>query len=425
MNVSRARPGLGGCRLKRIRLAAVIAAVGVLASACSGAIAAPDPPASDGSWSQTLSAARGQTVSLWMWGGDPQGNAYVDEVLAPDAAKLGITLKRVPIADTKDALNRVVAEKQAGRTDGSVDLVWVNGDNFKTGQQASLWRCGWSGSLPNMTYTAPNDPLLTRDFGNPVNGCEAPWHKAQFTFVYDAARVTGPPRTMAELLAWVKAHPGRFTYPAPPDFTGSVFVREVLYSVADGYRNVPTVPTQSTYNAVSPALWTELNDLKASLWRAGRTYPRDSVQLDQLYAGGQVDLTMTYGPATLTSLVAKGTFPKTTKVLTLDEGPVGNASFLAIPVPSAHAAAAEVVSNLAMSPGQQLAKADPAVWGQFTVLDQSRLPVADAKAFQALPISQVVPAYSVLSRNANPELAAGWVTLLDDGWRRNVLVDGG
>ncbi|MEO8773383.1 MAG: hypothetical protein ABI263_03605, partial [Gelidibacter sp.] len=54
-----------------------------------------------------------------------------------------------------------------------VDLVWVNGDNFKTGQQASLWRCAWSGSLPNMKYTAPNDPLLTSDFGTPVNGCEA------------------------------------------------------------------------------------------------------------------------------------------------------------------------------------------------------------------------------------------------------------
>ena len=411
--------------MNRARLAAVIATVALLASACSGAIAAPTPPASAEPWSQTLSAARGQTVSLWMWGGDPQGNAYVDDVLAPAAAKLGITLKRVPIADTMDAINRVIAEKQAGRTDGSVDLVWVNGDNFKTGQQASLWRCGWSGSLPNMKYTAPNDPLLTSDFGTPVNGCEAPWHKAQFTFVYDSARVPDPPHTMAGLLAWIKAHPGRFTYPAPPDFTGSVFVREALYSVAGGYRNVPTVPTQSAYDAVSPALWTELNDLKASLWHAGQTYPKDSVQLDQLYAGGQVDFTMTYGPATLTSLVAKGTFPKTTKVLTLDEGTIGNASFLAIPVNAAHTAAAEVVANLAMSPEQQLAKADPAVWGQFTVLDQSLLPTADAKAFAALPVSPVVPAYSVLSRNANPELAAGWVTLLDDGWRQNVLAGGG
>lgn len=49
---------------------------------------------------------------------------------------------------------------------------------------------------------------------------------------------------------------------------------------------------------------------------------------------------MTYGPATLTKLVADGTFPKTTKVLTLTDGTVGNASFLAIPSTSGHHAGA-------------------------------------------------------------------------------------
>ena len=42
-----------------------------------------------------------------------------------------MTLRRVPIADTGDALNRILAERQAGITDGDVDLVWVNGDNFR------------------------------------------------------------------------------------------------------------------------------------------------------------------------------------------------------------------------------------------------------------------------------------------------------
>lgn len=78
------------------------------------------PTASVGgdSWERVAASAKGQTVSLWMWGGDAQGNAYVDNVLAPAAATAGVTLERVPIADTKDALTRVLAEKQAGRTDG-------------------------------------------------------------------------------------------------------------------------------------------------------------------------------------------------------------------------------------------------------------------------------------------------------------------
>ncbi len=45
--------------------------------------------------------------------------------------------------------------------------------------------------------------------------------------------------------------------------------------------------------------------------------PKISAELNALYAGGQVDFTMTYGPAELTKLVADGTYPAATKVLTL------------------------------------------------------------------------------------------------------------
>ncbi len=174
-----------------------------------------------------------------MYGGDQQGNAYVDDVLTPAAARAGVTLRRVPVADTKEAMNRLLAERQAGTDDGAVDLVWVNGDNFATGKQADAWLCGWSEDLPNMCCVDPGDPLVAEDFGTPVEGCEAPWHKAQFTLVYDAAKVDDPPTTMPEVLEWARAHPGRFTYPAPPDFTGSVFVRQVLYATAGGHEEVP------------------------------------------------------------------------------------------------------------------------------------------------------------------------------------------
>jgi len=395
----------------------------MLLAACSAPAATTAANQPVGSWADVRSEARGQTVSLWMWGGDSQGNAYVDDVLGPAAKKAGVTLRRVPVVDTKEALNQVIAERQAGRTDGSVDLVWVNGDNFATGQQAGAWRCGWADDLPNVRFTAPNDPLLTSDFGTKVDGCESPWHKAQFTLVYDSAQIADPPSSLAGVLDWAEEHPGRFTYPAPPDFTGAAFIRQLLYSVSGGYENVPATLDQVAYDELSPALWQRLRDLAPSLWRGGRTYPRDSVALDKLYAQGQVDLTMTYGPATLTDLVATGTFPETTRVLPLAEGTLGNASFLAIPSTSGSAAGAMVVANLALSPEQQRLKADPQVWGQFSVLDQSRLPAPEEKAFADLPASPVVPPYPVLSRNANPELSSAWVPALDEGWRRNVLAE--
>ena len=403
------------------RIGLPVVAAGLLLAACAAPSSAPVETAPS-SWDSVLAAAKGETVNLWMYGGDQQGDNYVDDVLAPAAAKLGVTIHRIPITDTKDALNRMLAEKQAGRSnDGSVDLVWVNGDNFRTGQQAALWACGWVAALPNSKYLDPADALLTNDFGVPTNGCEAPWHKAQFTFFYDSAKVTDPPTTMAGLFSWITKHPGKFTYPAPPDFTGSVFVREALYAASGGVANVPLQFSQADYNRLTPALFAKLTSLAPAMWRGGATYPRDSTELDKLYSGGQVDFDMTYGPATLTALVGNGTFPASTKILTLDEGTVGNASFLGMPANAADRAGAEVVANLAMSPAQQVAKADPKVWGQFTVLDLSRLDAADKSAFGALPVSPVVPGYDVLSRHANPELSSAWVDPIDTGWQRAVL----
>ncbi|WP_430869195.1 ABC transporter substrate-binding protein [Demequina aurantiaca] len=412
-------------RLRRWRgLATATIAVGglVVLAGC----AAPAAPAGEGlaplqDWDGIVADADGQTVNLWMYGGDDQANAYVDDVLTPAAADEGVSLNRVPIVDTKDALNRILTELQAGRTtDGSVDLVWVNGDNFRTGSEASAWRCEWTQKLPNMANVSSADPLLNSDFGTPVNGCEAPWSKAQFSIAYNSDVVTDPPTSVAGILEWAQAHPGRFTYPAPPDFTGSAFIRQVLYSEAGGHQNVPADFSQEAFDEASPDLYESLQAVAPFLWREGDTYPADSDQLDQLYADGQVDMTMTYGPASLTKLVADGVYPSGTRVLSLGEGTLGNASFLAIPANASNAEGAMVVANLSLSVDQQVAKADPAGWGQFTVLDFDALNPAQRQQFADLPQSTVVPSFDELSRNANPELSAEWVPAVNDGWRTQV-----
>jgi putative spermidine/putrescine transport system substrate-binding protein len=405
---------------------ALIALGAVALTACTTAAGstAPDRASSaqsPQSWDAVLEQARGQEVSLWMYGGDQRGNAYVDEILAPAVAEHGVTLRRVPIADTADALNRVLSEQQAGTSDGSVDLIWVNGENFRTGVQADAWLCGWTDQLPSSRYLDPRDPLLLEDFGTSVDGCEAPWHKAQFVLAYDAADVDDPPTSLAELFAWAQAHPGRFTYPAPPDFTGSAFLRQALYAAAGGPENVPTAPDGPAADELSSRLYDQLSAIAPSLWRGGDTYPRDLAQLESLFAGDQVSFTMTYGPSTLDGLVADGTFPASTRVLPLTDGTLGNASFLAIPANAANTAGAMVVADVAMSPAQQLAKADPEVWGQYTVLDQERLPAQVAAGFAELPRSPVVPPFSELVRGADPELSADWVAPLERGWRAAVL----
>lgn len=404
------------------RMGFIAGAMAAVLTLTSCAAAAPAPSSdSFADWDAVLAEAQGQTVDLWMWGGDEQGNAYIDDLLAPAVAARGVTLNRVPIADTGEALNRVLTELQAGRADdGAVDLVWVNGDNFRTGIEADAWLCDWTSMLPSMANVSATDPLLTEDFGTPVDGCEAPWSKAQFTFAYNSDVVTDPPASIAELLAWAREHPGRFTYPAPPDFTGSAFVRHALYSVSGGHENVPAEYSPAAFAELTPDLYDALDNVAPFLWRGGETYPADSEQLNQLYADGQVDFTMTYGPATLTELVAQGTYPPGTKVLQIDEGTLGNASVLGIPANAGDRAGAMVVADTALTVSQQVTKADPSTWGQFTVLDYDALTEHERGDFAALPESPVVPPFDVLSQNANPELAAAWVPALDEGWRTRI-----
>ncbi len=66
-----------------------------------------------------------------MWGGDDGINAYIDEYVTPRLKKdHNITLERVPI-ETADIIQKLRAEKQAGKEKGVIDVVWINGDNFE------------------------------------------------------------------------------------------------------------------------------------------------------------------------------------------------------------------------------------------------------------------------------------------------------
>ncbi len=254
-----------------------------------------------------------------------------------------------------------------------------------------------------------------------MDGCESPWHKAQFVIAYDADDVSDPPGSVSELLDWAQTHPGRLTYPAPPDFTGSAFLRQALYDLNGGRASVPSAYPGAQSTDITEPLWDRLSQVAPSLWRGGETYPRDLAQLEDLFRDDQVSFTMTYGPSTLEQLVRDGTFPAGTRVLPMEGGTLGNASFLAIPRNASDAAGAMVVADLALSPEQQLAKADPAVWGQYTVLDTQRLPADVAAEFAALPSSDVVPPFAQLSEGALPELSAQWVAPLEEGWREQVL----
>jgi putative spermidine/putrescine transport system substrate-binding protein len=396
-------------------------ALALLLTTAAGA-QTPDARLATMTWDEITAEARGDTVTWFMWGGSDTINAYVsDHVGAILKRDYDITLNRVPITDAADVVNMVLTEKQAGILDtGAVDLIWINGENFRSMKEAGLALCGVNEVLPNNVLVDWDNPAIANDFGVPVEGCEVPWNTVQFAFAHDSAVVPEPPRDMAALLDWIKANPGRFTYPAPPDFTGSAFVRHVFLHAAGGAETLLGPFDQAKFDATAARTWSILNEIEPFLWREGQTYPTTVTQLNELFANGEVAFTFNYDPAQFGLAVDAGIYPETTRSFGLADGTIGNTNYTLIPFNATNKAAAMVVQNLLLSGEEQLEKAKTEVWGASPAIDVSRTTPEVQAGFAAIKAHPSVVPAAELAKAALPELQADWLTAIERGWTEAV-----
>lgn len=406
------------------------AVTGVVAAMTLAACGSDDPsatgdgsPAASSDWDAVLAEADGQSVNWYMYGGDDLLNTFVDGVVAPRLADLGVTLNQVRIDDTAEAVNKVLGEKQAGRTEGgAVDAIWINGENFATGVQADLWRCDWSQDLPNAQYVDLEAPEVANDFGTPVDGCEAAWQQANSALVYDSAELDETDvASLDDLFAWAEANPGRFTYPAPPDFTGSMAVRTMLYDTIggpDALLDGDPDPTSSTFTDATEQTFARLNELEPSLWRGGETYPQSQEEVEKLYSDGEISAFFTYGPGAVGPKVADGLYPDTTREAVPDVGNISNVSFVTIPANAEHQAAALVLANVLQEPAVQLALYEAN--GIYPAVDVAATPQDIQDGFDAVEVGASVLPLDELLADAQPELASAYLAAVEDGWTAEV-----
>jgi putative spermidine/putrescine transport system substrate-binding protein len=375
------------------------------------------------SWDQIVTEARDQKLYWYMWGGSDLINKFVNGYVAERLDReYGVTLEMVPVTDATTFVNKVLGEKQAGRDrDGSVDVMWINGENFRTMREADLLFGPYADRLPNMQYVDATDSSISNDFGYPVEGFESPYGSAQVVMVYDSAKVPEPTRTVEDLLEWIRSNPGKFAYPAIPDFTGSVFVRHLFYHVAGGYEKLLGPFDRELFDTIAPKLWELLNDLEPNLWRQGNTYPETHTKLQDLLANGEVYFDVTYNPSEAASLVSQGRYPESVRTFVFDSGTIGNTHYLAISYNSSSKAAAMVLANLLLDPAAQYEKSRPEVWGDLTVLNVGGLPREWQEKFMSLPRLPSVLPPDVLSSRKIPELQASWLEAIEKGWTENVL----
>lgn len=372
----------------------------------SGAVFAQD-------WEETMAAAAGQTVFFNAWGGDERINAYI--AWAGDRVRedFGVTVQHVKLADTAEAVNRVRLEQQAKKiTGGSIDLIWINGENFATMKSEGLLFGPWAEHLPAFAgVDVEGKPTTVLDFQTPTEGFEAPWGMAQFNVIVDGALAPDFPTALSDLTDWAAQNPGRFTYPQPPNFLGTTFLKQATLALSNDPDALYAPVDVADFAAVTAPVWAFLDQLHPNLWQRGQNFPVSGPAAQQLLSDAETAATLSFFPLEGPALVAAETFVEATVVQGFDGGSIGNTHFVAIPFNSSAAAGAQVFANFLMTPEAQIRKQSLAAWGDATVLDESRLSAAEQSALLEATNGLSVSVGSVL-----PEPHPSWTSALEAAW---------
>ena len=363
--------------------------------------------------------AKGTTVTFYGWGGDEKLNEWLDNTFAPAMKETyDITMERVPM-DIDQVLSQLSGEIQAGEKNGSIDMIWINGENFRSAKENNMLYGPFVDKLPNFQdYVDAKSKDVTLDFAYPIEGFEAPYGKAQIVMIADTAVTPDMPKNAEDFKEFVRKYPGKVTYPALPDFTGSAFVRNIIYEIC-GYEQFLDMKgdKETVKAAVEPAM-AYLRELNPYLWNEGKTFPDSSTTLDNMFSDGEVVLNMTYDAYGTAVKIADGAYTQTTQSFQFEKGTIGNTNFMAIAANSGNKAGAMVAINEMLSPKIQADRYD--TLKVIPVLDNSKLSKEQKASFDGVDLGKgTIPQDELLSKRL-PEMPAELVPMIEEIWTEEV-----
>lgn len=329
-------------------------------------------------------------------------------------------MERVPM-DIDQILSQLSGEMEANKKDGDIDMIWINGENFKSAKEKNMLYGPFTDKLPNFSkYIDTKSEDVNYDFAYPIKGYEAPYGKAQFVFMKDNAVAKETPKNAEEFLEFCKKYKGKVTYPKLPDFTGSVFVRNIIYETCGGYEQFMDMKADkaTVKKAIQPAL-DYLKKLNPYLWNGGKSFPDSSTKCEKMYSDGELVMYMTYGAYDAAVGIDNGTYPKTTQTFQFDKGTIGNTNFMAIAANSANKAGAMVAINEMMSPEIQASRYKE--MKTLPVVSYDKLSDDQKKEFDNVDLGKGVIAQDELLSKRLPEMPAQLVPVIEEIWQEEVV----
>jgi len=233
-----------------------------------------------------------------------------------------------------------------------------------------------------------------------------PYRASAVLLAYNSTNVKTPPKTLDELLVWIKAHPGKFTYNVPSGGgSGFAFVQTVV----DKY--LTTADRNALVQGANKSLQTKwatgletLRSLNAYTYGKNGTYPANNAETLKDLATGLVDMGSVWSDQ-FASATKAGTMPANIKVTQIANPQfTGGAAYLGIPRTSKNYKAAQVLANWVLSPeGQNLIVAG--TMNGMPVIPVTMLDPKVAAGLTGVDVANLRPAY--FSANGN-DLKSAW-----------------
>ena len=372
------------------------------------------------SFEDLVESARGTTVTFYGWGGDEQINHWIDQYFAPRMKeRYDITIDRVPM-DIDQVLNKLSSEVQAGKEQGSIDLIWINGENFFSAKENDLLYGPFTQALPNFAaYVDETSTEVCYDFAFPIEGYEAPYGKAQLVLINDSEKTPETPANAQELLEFVKKYPGQVTYPAPPDFTGSAFVRNIIYEFVDPETFMEMEADKETVRAAIESALDYLRQLNPYLWKQGQSFPATVAQQETMYMDGELLLHMRYESYWIATAIEKGMCSPTSRSFLFEGGTIGNTNYLAVARNAPNKAGALVAINEMLSPEVQASRYEELKI--LPVLDTQVLSPEESALFDSVELGPgTIPQEELLAHRL-PEMPVKLVPIIEELWLEEVV----
>ncbi|VVD93424.1 ABC transporter substrate-binding protein [Pandoraea communis] len=270
---------------------------------------------------------------------------------------------------------KIKAMQSAGRSD--IDIVLTGTDALAAGIQQNLWQRllpDYSAKFPGvLDKYAPNVRAmqeLSKGYGLAVT-----FMPAGPLVEYNPAKVSNPPKTPAELLAWCKANPGKLIYARPANSgPGRTFLMGLPYLLGDKDPHDPVKGWDKT--------WAFLKELDACI----PYYPGGTSAVMKELGEGSRDMTLTVTGWDINPR-ALGIVPATFKVQSFDKFTwVNDAHYIVVPkgVPKEKMDVIVKLINFMLEPAQQALTYDDGYFYPGPAVKDVPLSAAPAKSQEVI-----------------------------------------